>query len=142
MWCGGNGNQNKPLQIIFSFRIHCFIAYSNELAHAYICYQRAARSPSHADVYTHCHTAQSHTLVSNTHPHAGCLHSYCCSPHPVTAIATETSLTASLFLQMHPHFYSLWKNIFLYLFFFPLTHTRNSPCLPSICLCVSSGCLI
>lgn len=67
MWCGGNGNQNKPLQIIFSFLIHRFIAYSNELAHAYICYQRAARSPSHADVYTHCHTAQSHTLVGNTH---------------------------------------------------------------------------
>lgn len=67
------------------------------------------------------HTLHTHTHLSVilTHPHAGCLHSYCCSPHPVPAIATETSLTALLFLQIHPHFNSPWKNIFLYLFFSP-----------------------
>ncbi len=86
------------------------------------------------------HTLHTHTRLSVilTHPHTGCLHSYCCSPHPVPAIATETSLTALLFLQIHPQFNSPWKNIFLYLFF-PLTHSRNSPCLPFIYLVSSRG---
>lgn len=102
-----------------------------------ICYQCAAHSHHHMQTYTH----SAHLSVILTHPHAGCLHSYCSSPHPVPAIATETSLTALLFLQIHPHFYSPWKNIFLYLFF-PLTQSRNSPCLPSIYLRFPLGCLI
>lgn len=62
MWCGGNGNRNKPLQVISSFHLSRLITSSNQLAHTMhmlsVC---CPLSPSHADIHTLC------TLIGNTH---------------------------------------------------------------------------
>lgn len=95
---------------------------------------------THGTVILHTHTAYSLIL---TRPHAGCLHSYFCLPHPVRTIATETSLTALRFPQIHPHFYSLWKKTssFFIRFFFSYPHQKLPMCTINLSS-FPSGCLI